>query len=371
MDTSIFIRLIAITSFSGFISAITVPFIIKYGTKKNLVDIPDERKRHAKPIVRIGGTAIGLSIFLSLSLAFFLNWIDPITLSFLKVSLIASFVLLILGLADDIYTLSPFYRLTFQVLISIFVWQQGIRLNQIDLSWLIEDYNFIIPKFLSLIITVLWICMIINAFNWLDGLDGLAAGTCVVSSFGFLMIIFNFQSTSVYLLMASLIGSCIGFLLYNFYSAKIYMGDCGSYFIGFLLSIIAIYSSYSDKFTEDTFTSANPFLPIFILLLPIADMFCVILIRISKGKSPFLGDRNHFHHRLLKLKFNHKDSVLFSYVVNQYFVAVALSICLENYRIPILFISHFIVLNFAITKCSFTIKKGKPLKIFFEAKNLK
>lgn len=171
--------------------------------------------------------------------------------------------------------------------------------------------------------------------------------------------------------MASLIGSCMGFLLYNFYSAKIYMGDCGSYFIGFLLSVIAIFSTYSENFTADSFRSGNPFLPILILFFPIMDMIYVILTRISRGKSPFLGDRNHFHHRLLKLKFNHKDSVLFSYVVNQYFVAIALSLCLKEFRIPILLISHSVFFIFAFKKCSFRINKNNPLYISFEAKNVK
>jgi len=352
--------------FSGLVSATTVPAIIKFGLKKKLVDFPNERKKHNKPIVRIGGLAIGLSLLLSIILALALNWIDPISWHLIKVCLTGSIFLLILGLVDDIFTVSPIFRLTFQIIFSILIWQLGIKFTIIDFTWISDNFYFIIPNILSLILTTIWICGIINAFNWLDGLDGLAAGTCVVASFGFTSIILASNNDPVTFLMAGLIGSCMGFLLYNFYSAKIYMGDCGSYFIGFLISVFSIYMSYSQTSSFKELGSSNFTLPIFILLLPIADMLYVIIKRIRSKRSPFIADRSHFHHRLLRAGFNHKDSVLFGYIVNQYFVAIALMIYFDQLRIPIFIISNLLFLTFVYKKCS--IKISNSSKIYFAAK---
>ena len=207
---------------------------------------------------------------------------------------------------------------------------------------------------------------IINAFNWLDGLDGLAAGTCVLSSFGFSLIFFSSNQGSDVYLLAALIGSCIGFLNYNFYKAKIYMGDCGSYFIGFCLSLIAIHSSYSEETIIQGSKLANFFLPILFLMLPIADMIFVIFKRVYYKKSPFLPDRNHFHHRLINAGFNHKNSVIFSYAINQLFVGMGLAIHFENCTFQIAITSIVIFFTFLLKQCDLVIKR--PLKILIKSK---
>ena len=233
-------KYIFITFVSGLISAITVPLVIKFGNKYRIVDIPNGRKKHSIPIVRIGGLAILASIISSIVPAYFFDWIEPSSVQFIRLLFISSLSMFMLGFSDDILTISPLLRLTFQIIISIFVWNQGIRIDILDFTWINEDFYFLLPKILSLIVTVFWISAITNAFNWLDGLDGLAAGTCVVSAFGFSLIIFSTNHVSDSYIMGALIGGSIGFLIYNFYKAKIYMGDCGSYFIGFSLALTSM-----------------------------------------------------------------------------------------------------------------------------------
>jgi len=313
--------------------------------------------------VRIGGLSIVISIIISLLMAYFLNWLDIPNDSFIYLLLPTSFLVFLLGLFDDIYTISPFLRLIFQIIISSFVWAQGIRIDLLDLTWFNNDFYFYLPNTLSLIVTVFWISAIINAFNWLDGLDGLAAGTCVVSAFGFSLICFSINQESDSYLLAAFIGSCIGFLNYNFYKAKIYMGDCGSYFIGFCLSIIAIHTSYSEETLIQGSKLAEFILPFLFLMLPISDMIFVIFKRIYSKKSPFLADRNHFHHRLINAGFNHKNSVLFSYAINQLFVGIALAIHFEKYIFPILITSIFIFFSFLFKECDVNIKRNLRITI--------
>ena len=364
------IKYFFIVLISGLISSISVPFIIKLGSNYKIVDIPNSRKEHTVPIVRIGGLAIFISIIISLLIASFLNWLDfSSSNTFIYLLLSSSLMVFLVGLLDDIYTISPFLRLIFQIIISSFVWAKGIRIDLFDLTWLNNDFYFLLPDELSFIATVFWISAIINAFNWLDGLDGLAAGTAVVSAFGFSLVCFSTNQGSDLYLLAALIGSCMGFLNYNFYKAKIYMGDCGSYFIGFTLSLIAIHTSFSDhKLLQDS-ELANFVLPFFFLMLPIADMFFVILKRIYNKKSPFLSDRNHFHHRLLKAGFNHKNSVLFSYAINQLFVGIGLAIYFKQYMLPILITCLFIFSTFLFKKCDVII--NGPLRISIKAKLIK
>ena len=361
------IKYIFLVFISGFLSSILVPYIIKFGSKYKIVDIPNNRKKQTVPIVRIGGIAIFVSITISLLIAYFFNWLDISQNTFVFLLLSTSFLVFLIGLFDDIFTISPFLRLIFQIIISSFVWAKGIRIDVIDFSWVNNDLYFLLPNELSLIFTVFWISAIINAFNWLDGLDGLAAGTCIFSTFGFSLICFSTNQGSDSYLLAALIGSCIGFLNYNFYKAKIYMGDCGSYFIGFCLSLISIHTSYSEQTLIQGSELANFFLPFLFLMLPIADMVFVIFRRIYNKKSPFLPDRNHFHHRLLNTGFDHKNSVLFSYALNQLFVCMALAIHFEKYIFPISITSIIIFSTFLLKRCD--IRFRKPFEILIKSKN--
>ena len=162
---------------------------------------------------------------------------------------------------------------------------------------------------ISFIISVLWIVGITNAFNWLDGLDGLAAGVGAIISFGFFILnLINGQAV-LGLFSASLFSICLGFLHYNSYPASILMGDGGSYFLGSNLGLLSILT-YSNTTIEKNFLVI-----LTLFALPVFDMLTVICLRLFNKKSPFLPDNNHFHHRLLKLGFSHQKSVVYTFTL--------------------------------------------------------
>ena len=189
------------------------------------------------------------------------------------------------------------------------------------MSWLgVNADPFILPSFLAILFTVLWIVGLVNAINWIDGLDGLASGIAFISSL--LLFYFSLEQSLIApaIISSSLAASSFAFLLYNFYPAKIYMGDGGSNFIGYSLAVISIlvFSNSSSVYSLNTLAplNINPIIPILIIFIPIIDMLYVISSRVIKGKSPFLPDRSHIHHRLLDIGLNHKQSVLLIYLLS-------------------------------------------------------
>ena len=189
------------------------------------------------------------------------------------------------------------------------------------LPFLSNNYFYLNDSF-SLIINILWFCGVINSINWIDGLDGLAAGISLIICFGLAFISIANGNLSIALLSIILAGSCLGFLKNNFYPAKIMMGDGGSYFLGTniaLLSFLAVAKSDGQ---------INLFIPFTLLIVPILDMTYVIISRIQNKLSPFYPDRRHLHHRLINYGFSYKKTVCIIYLLN--FIAVSLSIRMNS-----------------------------------------
>ncbi|WP_017300808.1 MraY family glycosyltransferase [Nodosilinea nodulosa] len=267
------------------------PLVQKNGLKLGYVDQPNARKIHRQPIVRIGGVAIFVGAFLAWTMA---------GQSFPGVSEHHIFLGLLLGglgffatgLMDDLFDLSPFARLGMQAVLSACVWSLGIRLEALPLPGLTEA----LPAWLSLLVTFLWLAGMANAVNWLDGMDGLAAGTTTVAAAVLAALSWSTQP-AIALMALGLCGATLGFLRYNAAPARIFMGDGGSYFLGFSLAAIAAVGLPADS----SFTTA--LLPFAVLLVPILDMTLVIGARLSDRKSPFFPDQRHIHHRLLHANF--------------------------------------------------------------------
>ena len=175
-----------------------------------------------------------------------------------------------------------------------------------------------LPDWFSLLATLIWLVGITNAINWLDGLDGLAAGVSGIAAVGLLSVSFSLHQPAAGLLAAALAGSCLGFLRHNFNPARIFMGDGGSYFLGFALAAISIVGPAKGL------TSVSLLLPLLILSLPLADMSAVIMGRLSEGHSPFYPDRRHLHHRLLRTGLSHRRTVLLIYAFTQWLGSLAL-----------------------------------------------
>ena len=319
----------ASTFISALITWLIVPKIRDIGLRFRLIDIPDQRKQHVTPIVRLGGIAIFLGFGISYLVLIGLgnNYLSyPLLDQRMKFMIIGASFFFITGLADDILNLSALKRLFVQFFIASFIVGQGLIFKTLDFSIL----NNILPSIsisgiIGFFLTLIWIVSITNALNWIDGLDGLAAGITIISCIGFFILgIINNDLYSCTLSCIT-IGSCLGFLQYNRYPAIILMGDGGSYFLGFILSYLGIITNFNSIQNN----SSTLFIGIiFFVLLFLGDMVYVIIKRIISGKSPFFPDRNHLHHRLLRLGFNHKKTVYIIYLINSIFVFLGILISL-------------------------------------------
>ncbi len=285
---------------------LSTPVIRKIGLKIGYVDQPGERKIHQKPIVRLGGIAISLATLMACLIAWILGGFNSLphdqVLEFWGV-FGGSFLFFLIGLSDDLSDLSPFTRLLMQLCVASVVWIVGVRIEFLPLPGI----GLISLGFLSLPITIIWLAGVVNAINWMDGLDGLASGISGISASILLILCLWLNQPTVALFAAALTGSSIGFLRYNFKPAQIFMGDSGSYFIGFTLASLSVIS------LMNTTSASLIFLPFLILSVPIVDMSVVILARLSDGKSPFYPDQRHLHHRFLKLGFSQRLTVILIY----------------------------------------------------------
>jgi len=310
-------------------SLILTPAIRKIALKFDFVDRPAKRKVHKKPTARMGGVSIFVSFILVAVIFYFARpyfftfapWQDyNLFLKFFGVFL-GALILVIVGLVDDKKTLSPWIKLIFQILAALCVILAGTRVEyinnpfggfinfgQLSFNFDLFDVNFsIIP--IADLVTLIWIVGMINVVNFLDGLDGLAAG---VSFFGAISIFFISLLLTVYqpataFLAIILAGAVLGFIPYNFNPAKIFMGDSGSQFLGYILAILAVISGAK---------LATAFL---VLGFPILDGLWVVTRRIIRGTSPFRADRSHLHHRLLDFGFSVRQAVIFLWMISLIF----------------------------------------------------
>lgn len=293
-------------SFSIFGVLLSTPIIHKIGLKLGYFDQPGERKVHQKPIVRLGGIAISLATLIACLIAWLCGEFDTLppnqVLEFWGV-FGGGFLFFLIGLSDDLSDLSPFTRLLMQLFVASLVWVAGVRVEFLPLPHI----GLIPLGFLSLPITVIWLTGVVNAINWMDGLDGLASGISGISASILLILCLWLNEPSIAVIAAALTGSTIGFLRYNFNPAQIFMGDGGSYFIGFTLASLSVIGLMK------TTAASLFFLPFLILAVPILDMSFVILARLSDGKSPFYPDKRHLHHRLLQLGFSQRLTVILIY----------------------------------------------------------
>lgn len=307
--------LIAITSFV--ISLILVPLCKKVAIHINALDIPNERKVHKKPMPRLGGLAIYLSFLIGYMLY------GQITTQMLSI-VIASFVIILFGIVDDINPLKARYKLIGQLIAAIIVVYYG---NIILKDFYIFDYyvNFgnVAPY-----LTIFFIIACINAINLIDGLDGLASGisTIYFITIAIIALITNRIGGLDIILSILMAGATLGFLVYNFPPAKIFMGDTGSQFLGFIIAIISLLG-----FKNVTFNSLV--VPIAILAIPIFDTMFAILRRFLKGESIGTPDKEHFHHQLLKMRFSIRTTVLIIYVIDIAFAATSILITLGDNKI--------------------------------------
>ena len=303
-----------------------VSFFLVFVSKKvalhvGALDYPNERKVHKKPMPRLGGLAIYG--------AFLFGYImyGSITTQMLSI-LIGSFILVLLGVFDDIKPIRAKIKLVVQIIVAIIAVFYG-KLFFTEISFL--GLKLFLPQIVNKLISVFFIVGAINAINLIDGLDGLCAG---ISSIYFITIaiialILNKAGGLDTILCIIMLGSTLGFLTHNFPPAKVFMGDCGSTFLGFMIAVIALLG-----FKGATFTSLV--IPIVILAVPIFDTLFAILRRLIHHKSIDEPDMNHLHHQLLKMKFSPRVTMLIIYGIDILFSAVSIFYVLGDNQISMI-----------------------------------
>nr|WP_317324557.1 MraY family glycosyltransferase [uncultured Flavonifractor sp.] len=286
------------------VALVATPVVKSLAFKMGAVDVPkDNRRMHDHPIPRMGGLAIFLGFLLSVLL--FLELTPQ-----MRGMLLGATIIVVLGIFDDIYSLGAKLKFVIQIgaaLVAVFSGNviQTLSNPNVFSSDLYWDLGW-----LSIPVTVLWIVAITNAVNLIDGLDGLACGVSTISSMTLLVIALVVSEGDVAILMAALAGGCIGFLPYNMNPAKIFMGDTGSTFLGYILAVVSVQGLF--KF----YTVISFAVPFLMLGLPIFDTAFAFIRRIAHGQSPMHADRSHVHHRLIDMGFNQKQAVAVLYIIS-------------------------------------------------------
>ncbi len=309
---------------SGLVVLVSTPWVRWIGIKCGRVDLPGGRKVHTQPMVRLGG----ISIFLGTLTALLLVWwsggfidargthLSPTDEYEIWGVTLGGFAFFLIGLLDDLFGLSASVRLLMQSVIAAIAWHVGVSIDFLTIPFvgLVS-----LPAFISLPVTVTWLVGMTNAINWIDGLDGLAAGVCGIAALVMLVVSLFMDQPAAALIAAALAGGALSFLRYNFNPAKIFMGDGGAYFMGFTLAGVGVIGLIKSV------TTVAVLLPYLILAVPILDMSAVIVDRIRSGKSPFVADKRHLHHRLLKAGLSHRWAVLFIYALTLWAGSLALA----------------------------------------------
>ncbi|MCU0535300.1 MAG: undecaprenyl/decaprenyl-phosphate alpha-N-acetylglucosaminyl 1-phosphate transferase [Hydrococcus sp. Prado102] len=295
----------------------STPVIRTIGLKNGYTDRPGERKIHERPMVRLGGVSIFVGTLTAIALIWWLGGFKGLyhnkEWEILGVVL-GGLAFFLIGLADDLYNLTPGTRLIAQTICAAAAWGMGVRIDFLS----IPLDGLIYTSWLSLPITVIWLVGMANAINWIDGVDGLAAGVSGIAAVVMLIVTLFMNQPAAALIAAALAGGALGFLRYNFNPAQIFMGDGGAYFMGFTLAAVGVIG-----LVKTTAVTAV-LLPYLILAVPILDMSTVIFSRLSKGKSPFKADKSHLHHRLLKAGLSQRLSVVFIYALTLWVGSLAL-----------------------------------------------
>ena len=290
----------------GFSFAAT-PLVTRLAYRIGALDIPkDGRRMHKKPIPRIGGLAIVFG-FLVAVLAFSMSYNRQMV-----ATLIGAAVVVVMGVIDDCKDLNAKLKFVIQILAAlIVVLGGGIRINVFtNPNFLANSPYVVLPEWLSVAVSVLWIVFITNAVNFIDGLDGLAAGVSAIMSVSWVFISIRVGEYSIALFGIALMGACFGFLPFNFNPAKIFMGDTGSTFLGFMLATLSIQGVFK------SYAVISFAVPLLILGLPLFDASFAMIRRILTGKSPMTADRGHLHHRLIDMGFSQKQTVFILYAIS-------------------------------------------------------
>jgi len=303
---------------SLFLSLVLTPFSENLGKRLSLIDEPHERKFHKKTKARSGGIGIFLSFLGTLVLGVVLalalqskgslirEGVSVYIANLMSVMpkliglLAGAFFIFLVGLIDDRKPLNPWIKLVCQILSTVPLIMVGIRIQ------------LFLPSWVGIILTIFWVVFLTNSFNFIDNMDGLSSGIAIIVCV--VMVYVSWQAGEWFMIamFTCLAGSILGFWYYNFIKSRLFMGDGGSLFIGYMIAVLTILTTYYNKGVP---TALPVLTPLIILGVPLFDTISVMLIRIKLGKPLMKGDTNHFSHRLVDLGMSPKQAVIFIYVV--------------------------------------------------------
>jgi UDP-GlcNAc:undecaprenyl-phosphate GlcNAc-1-phosphate transferase len=330
------IELILAILSSFFIVLFTTPVFIKIAYIKKLFDVPGEdRKLHKSIVPSMGGIMIFAGTIFSFTLFFPADQVHDF-----KYLIPCAIVLFFVGIKDDIIGTAPVKKLIAHLIVAfIMVLMADIRLTSLHGLFGVRE----IPLAASVLLSVFTYIVIVNAFNLIDGVDGLAGGVGFLTSIAFGTWFYLIGDEVYGVLAFSLAGAVLGFLRYNFHPAKIFMGDSGSLLIGFLVAVMAIELVEYDKsiLPQKALIVSKPLLAMSVLVIPLLDTARIFIYRAAKGMSPFRADKNHIHHKLMSLGLGHRGTVITLLSFNVIFIAILFMV--RNYHPNIGFIVMTIV----------------------------
>lgn len=302
--TNLGLKLAASIVLSFILSFAMTPIVKNFAMKVGAIDVPtDERRMHRHPIPRLGGLAIFIGFLLSVVLfADLTKQVQGI--------LVGAIIVAALGAVDDLISLKPMAKLLGQSVAAVVAISHGVIIHLFTNPNIFSVNEFILLEGLALPITFLWIVGVTNAVNLIDGLDGLACGVSAIASLTMFAVALLVAESNVAVLLAALMGACLGFLPYNMNPAKVFMGDTGALLLGYLLATLSVVGMF--KF----YAIVTFIVPVLALALPLLDTLFAIVRRVLRGQSPFTPDRGHLHHRLVDLGLNHKQAVALMYAIS-------------------------------------------------------
>jgi len=297
------VRLLLAIGMSALVSFMATPAVKRMAYKIGAIDVPkDARRMHDHPIPRLGGLAIALAFLLTTLLTVELD-------QQLQGIMLGGIVILVLGVLDDSLTLPALPKFVVQIVASAIVVAHGCTIRFITNPFSSEVGACIDLGVLAAPVTIIWIVTLTNAVNFIDGLDGLAVGVSGISAGTMLVISLLVAEPQVALIMACLLGACIGFIPYNKNPASIFMGDTGATFLGFILSAMSIQGLFK------LYAIISFVVPFLILGVPIFDITFAVLRRLARHQNPMKADREHIHHRLIDMGFSQKQTVAITYTL--------------------------------------------------------
>ena len=341
---------------SMFITIVLIPILRLLAFRMNILDVPDSRKAHVTPIPKSGGIAVVLGAILPV-----LFW-APIDNQVWAI-LIGVGILFVFGLLDDVKNLNYKIKLAAQLAAALVVILYG-GINIKSLGMLMPD-NFLLPDLVAIPLTVVVIIGVTNAINLADGLDGLAGGICLFSFICIGYLAYQSENIAFALVAVGVAGALFGFLRFNTHPAVLFMGDTGSQFLGFIMISLALGLTQGN-------TPYSSMLPLLLVGFPILDTLTVMTERIASGKPPFMADKNHFHHKLMRLNLSHTEAVFSLYFFQAFLVTSAyLFRFYSEWFLLILYLifSILIILGFIVTdRSGWKIEREYSLKKLLQEK---